>query len=199
MFNTNLIPEGVDKDVAKLLIAILWLDIDIRNKIVYKEVSQGMGIKLDFDDDILGNLNECVLEMEKKGILGREYKGRHRWKLLKPVIVDKISTQEVTKEIVEECRGYFKKSYCKVSPRNGDFKDVKNALEIFCQNNPNVNITDIPITLKYLVDSRISKDPETVPNILNFINAQENETWRGKDLKYYLEEEKDEPESPFIT
>lgn len=191
-FNTNLLKgfEEDKKDIVKYILFSIEQDTRLDDVLVNKKTISGLQSQLSWEDSILGDIQDIILKLQKEGsIKENDYESANsRWKLLRPLYVTELTNYDLSDDFIAECRKPFTKGYCGVDYRNALKKTVRQHLQIFIENNPEVKVELIPEVLKYMVDERIKENKEHVPMILNFIDALQVEGKENKNLLLTYEE-----------
>ena len=188
--NKALLPSGYDENLAMLLLCILNFNINIQNSLVMKDISKGLGITLDFNADILGEISDILLEMEKQGTVERSYveSEKHRWKLIRPFFVSELIDFTLEDKFITKCRKPFQYGYCGVRHRASTKDEVRKHLTILIEHNPSIKRDILPEVFEFMVQERVASNPDFVPKIIKFINSEKDPSMVDKDLLYYINE-----------
>lgn len=163
----------------EFLLFVIWRDLIINSYLTNNPNDSELTWELTY----LGKLQPLVLKLSKLGLIEEDYDRENtRWKLVYPLYID-IQLADIKDDFIENCRSFFKKSYSGFSGRAGTKSSVRLGIEYYLTLNPSHRKNLIQV-FKYRVDSM----PDFVPNILNFINSNQDPVWEGKDLKAFYEE-----------
>lgn len=195
-FNEALIPhiyrdKPKYKNLVKLVLYLIKEEIEVRNVLIWKINTSGISMSIDFSEDIISEMQEIILELERLEIIEKNYSDTKlvRWILRRNLYTTEIIDIDLQDDYIEELRKYFKKGYCQRSNRASTKDLVKKELHIWLENNPTIGFSELPEIFKYYVDSAMLNSPDYVSKITSFID---NENLKpDANLKYYINEYKE--------